>query len=154
MMNLFKITIFLVLIVGCKPNQVIEPKKERVIKENINTYSILLHNVTGGKKEAQRLIIKDNESFLNLINDMSFEEESQSKVLDVDFNKFDVVCAFVGEKTTGGYDIILNKVEFLNQIVELDLEITEPKEGELTASVITSPYIFIQIPKNRTVIFK
>jgi len=149
MRNLIKIISLLsfsILFISCKP-------KQAVVEEN-DEYEVVYKSLIGGKKERSNVIIKNYEDFNTLISDLNIGEEAYEKLLNIDLEKHDLLVSFLGEKTTGGYNIEVEKVKFLPTSTEVSLKEIVPEKTALVTPVITTPYIFIALPKNRTIIIK
>lgn len=59
----------------------------------------------------------------------------------IDFTKTAVIAAFAGEKTTGGYSVIIHPVAD-----KIAIDVRAPEKGAMTAQVITSPFQAVVIP--------
>lgn len=149
-MNHFKKIIALfsicILFVSCKPKQ--------TIVEINDTYEVVYKSQIGGKKEKSNLIIKNYEDFNALISQLNIGEEEFEKLLSIDLEKHDLLVCFLGEKNTGGYDIDIEKVNFLATTSEVIIKETVPEKNAMVTMSFTSPYIFVTLPKNKTIIVK
>jgi hypothetical protein len=67
----------------------------------------------------------------------------------VDFAKQVVIAVTSGEKTTGGYTIEVTKVETKKDAVMVYYKETKPKPTNFTIQVLTQPYHFIRIDKQK-----
>jgi hypothetical protein len=100
------------LFLSCKPSQ-------QVIVKEKDKYEVVFKSQIGGKKEKSSQVIKNYEEFNALITSLNIGEESFGKLLAIDLEKHDLVACFLGEKTTGGYDIEVDDVLFLTQLHKL-----------------------------------
>jgi hypothetical protein len=73
-------------------------------------------------------------------------------LLAIDLEKHDLVACFLGEKTTGGYDIEVADVLFTKTTAEIILKETVPEKNEIVTDAFTSPYLFVVVPKNKTIL--
>ena len=149
MNNLKKIISLLsisILFMSCKPKQV-------VVEEN-DVYEVVYKSQIGGKKEKANQIITNYEDFNALIAELNIGEEEYEKLLSIDLEKHDLLVSFLGEKTTGGYDIDVEKVKFSTNSSEVSLKEIVPEKTAMVTSVITTPYIFVTLPKNKTIVIK
>ena len=149
-MNNLKIIISLlsisILFMSCKPKQV-------VVDEN-DVYEVVYKSQIGGKKEKANQIITNYEDFNALIAELNIGEEEYEKLLSIDLEKHDLLVSFLGEKATGGYDINVEKVKFSTNSSEVILNEIAPEKNAMVTTVITSPYIFITLPKNKKILIK
>lgn len=142
------ISLFCVSIVfmSCKP-------KQAIVDEN-DVYEVVYKSQIGGKKEKSNLIIKNYEDFNALISELNIGEEEYEKLLSIDLEKHNLLVSFLGEKTTGGYDIDIEKVKFSTTSSEVILKEIVPEKNAMVTMVVTSPYIFVTFPKNKSIIIK
>ncbi len=142
MIPLFSICI---LFLSCKPAQQV------VVKEK-DHYEVVFKSQIGGKKEKSTQVIKNYEEFNALITALNIGEESFDKLLAIDLEKHDLVACFLGEKNTGGYDIEIADVLFTDTTAQIILKEITPEKKELVTDAFTSPYLFVLVPKNKTIL--
>ena len=143
--NMVSIIGVCLLFLSCKPAQ------QAVVKEK-DHYEVVFKSQIGGKKEKSNLVITNYEEFNTLITALNVEEESFGKLLAIDLEKHDLVACFLGEKTTGGYDIDLVDVIFTETTAQIILKEIVPEKNELVTDAFTSPYLFVLVPKNKTIL--
>jgi hypothetical protein len=149
MSNLIKTITLLsisILFISCKPKQTIVEEKDN--------YEVVYKSQIGGKKEKTNLIIKNYEDFNALISELNIGEEEFEKLLNIDLEKHDLLVSFLGEKPTGGYDIIVDLIKFSSTSSEVVLKEIVPEKNAMVTMVVTSPYIFVTLPKNKTIQIK
>ena len=148
-MKMFKNRVSLVgvclLFLSCKPVQQV------VVKEK-DKYEVVFKSQIGGKKEKSNQVIKNYEEFNALITSLNIGEESFGKLLAIDLEKHDLVACFIGEKTTGGYDIEVADVLFTDTTAQIILKEITPEKNHLVTDTFTSPYLFVLVPKNKTIL--
>ena len=148
-MKMFKNRVSLVgvclLFLSCKPvQQVVEKEKDH--------YEVVFKSQIGGKKEKSTQVIKNYEDFNTLITALNIGEESFGKLLAIDLEKHDLVACFLGEKSTGGYDIEIEDVLFTDTTAQIILKEITPKKNENVTNAFSSPYLFVLVPKNKTIL--
>lgn len=149
MSNLKKIISLLslsILFMSCKP-------KQPIVDEN-DVYQVVYKSQIGGKKEKSNLIIKNYEDFNTLISELNIGEEEFEKLLSIDLEKHDLLVCFLGEKTTGGYDIDVEKVKFSPSSSEVILKEIVPEKNAMVTTALTAPYMFVTLPKNKAILIK
>ena len=134
------------LFMSCKP-------KQAIVDEN-DVYKVVYKSQIGGKKEKSNLIIKNYEDFNALISELNIGEDEFEKLLSIDLEKHDLLVSFLGEKTTGGYDIDVDKVKFSPTSSEVSLKEIVPDKNAMVTMLVTTPYIFVTLPKNKTIVIK
>ncbi len=135
-----------ILFMSCKTNPSIVDKNDY--------YEVVYKSQVGGKKEKSNLIIKDYETFNTLISELNIDEAEYERLLSIDLEKNDLLVCFLGEKTTGGYDINIESVKFSSTSAEVILKEIVPEKNAMVTMSFTSPYIFVTLPKNKTIIIK
>jgi hypothetical protein len=133
------------LFLSCKPAQ-------QVIVKEKDKYEVVFKSQIGGKKEKSSQVIKNYEEFNALITSLNIGEESFGKLLAIDLEKHDLVACFLGEKTTGGYDIEVDDVLFTDTTAQIILKEITPEKNQLVTDAFTSPYLFVLVPKNKTIL--
>jgi len=61
---------------------------------------------------------------------------------------------YQGQKNSGGYEIDIESLKNENQTIIVEKKELVPQKGEMTTSVITSPYCIALIPKGKKVIIE
>jgi len=80
--------------------------------------------------------LSDEEEFQRLVSLSYFQEP----IGDVDFERYIVIAAMQGPKSTGGYAISIMHVFQSGSEVRVEVELVEPEPGSMTVQVLTSPY--------------
>lgn len=146
-MNTFKKILILfslsTLFISCKPKQ--------EIVEVTDTYEVVYKNQIGGKKEKSHQIIKNYEDFNVLISELNIDEEEYERLLKIDLEKHNLLVCFLGEKSTGGYDIEVEDVKFTKTAAEVIIKQIIPEKNAMVTMSFTSPYLFLSLPKNKTI---
>jgi hypothetical protein len=148
-MKIFKNRVLLIgvclLFLSCKPVQ-------QVVEKERDHYEVVFKSQIGGKKEKSTQVIKNYEEFNSLITALNIGEESFGKLLAIDLEKHDLVACFLGEKPTGGYDIEVADVLFTDTTAQIILKEITPEKNHLVTDAFTSPYLFVLVPKNKTIL--
>lgn len=150
-MNKFKkivslLSVSILLLLACKP-------KQQIVETN-DEFQVVYKSQMGGKKEKSNLIIKNYEEFNALVAELNIGEEEFEKLLSIDLEKHDLLVCFLGEKSSGGYDIDVEKVNFTSTSSEIILKELVPEKNAMVTMSLTSPFIFITLPKNKTIVVK
>ena len=81
--------------------------------------------------------------------DGSFHEVFQENPLQIDFNKSMVVAVFSGQKNTGGYSIIVRRVEETEDSLRIFLTEKSPGADCFVTMAITYPFVAVEIPQTQ-----
>jgi hypothetical protein len=68
----------------------------------------------------------------------------------VAFDRHAVVAAFMGEKPTGGYAVVIERAVRRGDVLEVELALYEPGPGCMTTQAITQPFVFAAVPAGPT----
>lgn len=68
----------------------------------------------------------------------------------IDFSKHAVLALFLGEKTTGGYAVVVERVTRRGDALEVDVAVYEPGPGCMTTQALTQPFQFVEVPAGAT----
>lgn len=117
-----------------------------------DSFSVIYKSDMGGAETAGHILIQDNESYIQFIESLKLDESEYAKFLAVDFKKKNVLILYQGLKTSGGYGIDIESIKHDDQTILVKKKIVEPKKGEMTTSVITSPYCIALIPKGNKIV--
>lgn len=149
------LSIFLILFTySCKTNLPITSTQERAQKYNDKLYSIVYKNQQGSIKTKQTRIITTNEGFTNLITELAIPVSDYETILNINFRTHTLIAYFMGEKTSGGFDVEVVSALLVNDKIELTLKELQPQKGDLVTNVLTAPYIFVLVPKGKDFIIK
>lgn len=143
---MIKILPLLFLLLSCSSNA---PKE--VLD---TTYSIIFKSDMGGTENSGHILIQNNESYIQFIESLKLDESQYANFLKVDFKKKDVLVLYQGQQTSGGYQIDIESLKNDNHTIVVKKREIAPKKGEITTSVITSPYCIALIPKGNKLIIE
>ena len=105
--------------------------------------------------ERKNHIITDENKWKSLLSEAYKTYSSIPTLTQVDFNKEMVIAVFQGRNSSGGFGIKVTKIVEKDQSIEVFIEETKPKSGQIVTMVLTQPYHIIKLKKsNNQVIFK
>ena len=101
-------------------------------------------------EDPANITVNDSYAFDDLITSAGIDIQE-----DIDFDESTIIAVFMGQQSTGGYEVEIKKiVEGADQIT-VTFESTEPSEDEMVAQVITSPYHMVKIDQaEKAVVFE
>lgn len=124
-------------------------------KETLDiAFSVIYNSEMGGNENKGYVLIQNNESYIQFIESLKLDESQYANFLKVDFKKKDVLVLYQGQQTSGGYAIGIESLKNENKIIIVKKKEIIPKKGEITTSVITSPYCIALIPKGNKLIIE
>lgn len=64
----------------------------------------------------------------------------------INFEESAVLVLFLGEKMTGGYAVIVERVTRVGGMYEVQVAVYEPGPGCMTTQALTQPFQFVEVP--------
>lgn len=120
-------------------NQAIQPHTERPPTQ-MRTLSLVTNSRI---LEPRRVIARDSESFKQLWLEHTGQAD---QIPDVDFEQEMVLGVFLGEQPTGGYLIQIEKIETVNQRLQVYLTLQEPNPENMVIQMLTAPAHLVLLP--------
>ncbi len=117
------------------------------------TYQMIKHFDDGGKKEQGFEKFNTNESYIKWISTKNFSEKYFSDLLEIDFDKFDLIIYNLGERENKDYRIEIVNAIFEKSSVEFEAKIVFKKETAINEKNV-NPYQLIAVPKNKEIKIK
>lgn len=102
--------------------------------------------------ETERLVIKSDAGLQSVYDRIATKEATPQ----IDWEKNQVVLLSMGQRNTGGFRIIVDKVVYGNSEILVYYKTSEPKAGERVTQALTAPYVLFTIDnkKDLPVVFK
>lgn len=82
------------------------------------------------------LVLTDEEELHLLLSQALIQEA----VPEVDFDRYIVIAAMLGPKSTGAYAISIMHTSQTGTEVRVEVDVVEPEPGSMTVQILTSPY--------------
>jgi hypothetical protein len=122
-----------------------QDKEEK--QEVIVDYEVIQQGTYSGKKDADAEVIDNQEKWEQLWKQHVSVLVPQPPVPEIDFSDNVVAVIFAGEKTTGGYAVVIKDVSADGDDVIVHYRITEPQPNSFTLQVLSQPYVMLRITK-------
>jgi PrcB C-terminal len=97
--------------------------------------------VTSGVTGARRLVIRDPNTWTRFWNELGAGVQPQ-----VDFSRDLVIAVASGERTSGGHDIVVQRVTRAGSELRIEVLETSPGPNCLTTAAMTQPVDVVQVP--------
>lgn len=143
----------LFLFLSCKAQE--EKEKENTNSSQSIAHEVLLSGPNSNMQAEEYRLISASEDLLLVVVKINRSVSPPHRLPQVDFSSESVVLLNMGQKTTGGYSYIVERIaEEANSWV-VEYRKIEPKAGEMAVTVMTTPYSLIKIPRpDKTVSFR
>jgi hypothetical protein len=139
------------MLIGC------DKENKEFILQKINSINVAQGTLYGAGREGivrQNLVIKDNDAWQNLINQMNVNNNVSETFTETDINfaEYKIIAMFDEVKGCGGWSIdVIDITEYSDKIVVTGSNL---KTGN-ASSVITQPFQVVKIPNSdKNVIFE
>ncbi len=127
--------------------------KNNTKKDTSMTYQILLKGSHSNVEQAKNVVIKDKKELTKYYELYNSGRDPKILVPEVDFEKNMVVGIFLGEQTTGGFDIEIQSIKNTQEQMQIFYNVKAPDGPAIM--VMTQPFILIKVSKvDSKVIFK
>ncbi|MGS2760745.1 protease complex subunit PrcB family protein [Sinomicrobium sp. M5D2P9] len=111
-------------------------------------YKILLEDSYGGTDTAENRVITSQEELEKVYGIINRTRRPGIEVPKVDFTKSMVVAMFMGQRSSGGNRVEIEKIEEAGGAVQVYVRNIQPAEGDMTSMAITNPFIFAELPRS------
>jgi hypothetical protein len=98
----------------------------------------------GGDSSLVRLD-SNQQSFNQTWNIMNGNFVPVPSAPSIDFGRNKVLTVFLGQRSTGGYGIVLASAKLEGQTLVVNANVRQPSAGAITTQVLTSPFSSVQI---------
>lgn len=113
-------------------------------------FEVLTQQEDGGGNIHFFEILSEQKEIVMLQND----EKLKKKIKPEDITSANFLILNMGEKSTGGYSIGVEKVEETADKIIVTVKETEPKPGDMVTQAITYPYAVVKINSKKEIVVK
>ena len=124
------------------------------MKDTID-FEIVLEGPQSNFVTKKRAIIKDQKQLQHIFDKINSTQEPGTVVPEIDFSKYRVGFATMGELSSGGYTISVDRIEKTTENTIIHLTGISPNPSGNVTTVMTSPFVLFKFEKQSLpVIFK
>lgn len=129
--------------------------KSNPINQKAITFETIVQDFYGGMSNSKFVVINDLKSLDEIYILINKNRYSKLEVPEVNFEKEMIIALFLGERTSGGFSISVERILNNNNNVMVFYKIVTPKQDDMLASVMTQPFCIIKMPNtSKEIIFK
>lgn len=110
----------------------------------LKTLQVGTNSTYGGNSSLVRLDA-NQQSFLETWKIMNGNFVPVPSAPNIDFGRNKVLTVFLGQRSTGGYSIVLASAKLEGQTLVVSANVRQPGAGAITTQVLTSPFSSVQI---------
>ncbi len=136
-----------IFIVSCKSKQKVKENYAKVKADNFKEipFTIILQEEHSNIKAPKKTVITNRESLQEVFSVINRTRRPGLATPKVDFDLDQVIAFFLGEKSTGGYTVNIDKIISENKEVVVYYSIQKPKG--MASMVLTQPILLVSMPK-------
>ncbi len=109
----------------------------------------------GGIAERSRLVIRDRDAFKKLWDQIVGVQSDKQPLPDVDFSREILVVAAMGERPSGGFEIIVDRACEVDNHLEVFVRSVDFSSCGMQVQVLTAPVDIVRIPRTElSVVFR
>ena len=97
-----------------------------------------------GHDTAAEYVIKDLSAWQDLWNQTNLNKSSQPPIPKIDFSKEMILGAYLGQRSSGGYDIEISKVQEKDNCLEVYIKESTPNPLMIVSGGLTQPYHLVK----------
>lgn len=135
----------IVLFAACGAKQDSKTKNSGMASKSI-AYEVLVQDSYGGADNPEHRVITNAQELRKVYGIINRTRKPGIEVPEIDFSANTVVAIFMGERSSGGNHIEIEKVEEHEDGIEVKTRNIKPGTGEMTTMAITHPFIFVKLP--------
>jgi len=100
-----------------------------------------------GIREKGEFIIKNKEDFLKLWKNLSANFIPPPEPPEINFEKFMLIAVFMGNKSTGGFNIQIERIIEKNEEISVYVKEESPGKNCIVTMAFTQPYHIVKLEK-------
>ncbi|WP_425148161.1 protease complex subunit PrcB family protein [Deinococcus sp.] len=105
---------------------------------------------TNATTRSFQVVVARDAAGLNTLSALSYGNQTPPAALPAPSTGNSAVGVFLGGRPTGGYGLSLASAQIVGGVLTLNLNLTAPGPGSITAQVLTSPWVVIEVPGSFT----
>jgi len=111
-------------------------------------FEIIDYGFTSWYSEETYLVARTSTQFAEIWRKHAGPDATELLTPEINFNEKIVLCAFLGQLPTTGYNIAVERIRVEDDQLHVEIVKSSPPEDLVLAQVLTFPYVFASIEKN------
>lgn len=125
------------------------PVSDDVLVSNVvePRFTVLAEGDNATVSSADFAVATSDNALVALWNRAYGNQLAQPPLPEVDFRRESVVAMFIGQRPTGGYQIVIDEVTIEGGEVYVSVRESQPAEDAITSQVVTSPWLMLSVTR-------
>jgi PrcB C-terminal len=107
----------------------------------------LAHAYYSGLRQSARTVIDNDADWRTIWSMYTGNQGTPPAAPTIDFARYEVIVAALGERNTGGYDMRISRIAATNDYLYVELTSLRPGPRCLTTQALTQPVDIVRIPR-------
>ena len=147
--------LLLTFLLGCNSSKNMNTSMNKNYEYSQVSFETLIEDQMGGYVKEEIRVISDRKSLLEVYGYVNRIRKPGFSIPEIDFSKETVIAVFMGEKTTGGYGVIVEDVKEEKGKLVVAIKETKPGSKNMVTMAITQPFCIVKInSSNKELVFK
>ncbi|NOS86813.1 MAG: protease complex subunit PrcB family protein [Ignavibacteria bacterium] len=108
---------------------------------------IILDGTYSAIEEKREILLNNNDDYQKLMTQVYSNLDQMPRIPVVDFNKNSVVAVFIGNRSNGGYMVVIDSISEGSKNLTVNITETTPGKNCMVTDAITRPFSLVKIPK-------
>ncbi len=108
---------------------------------------IVMDGTYSGVEDKRELLINTNDEYQKLMNEVYKNLDQMPRIPVVDFTKNSLVAVFIGNRSSGGFMVIIDSITEGSKSISVNVTESTPGKNCVVTEAITRPYTIVKIPK-------
>ena len=110
-------------------------------------FKVLLQGAHGNFTTQVNIVISNQEQLVHVFETINSTITPNYELPVINFSKDQAVLSSMGERTSGGHTITVDSIVKTSNIIKVRLNSTSPVPGEMSTTVMTSPFVIYVFEK-------
>lgn len=108
---------------------------------------IILDGTYSAIEDKREVLLNNNDDYQKLMTEIYKNLDQMPRIPVVDFNKNSVVAVFIGNRSNGGYMVVIDSISEGSKNLTVNITETTPGKNCMVTDAITRPFSLVKIPK-------
>jgi len=106
------------------------------------------HEYYSGLRQSRATVISNDADWRAIWSSLTANYGTPPSAPAIDFDRYEVIVAALGERNSGGYDITISRIAMTNDYLYVELTALRPGPRCGTTAALTQPVDMVRIPRS------